>query len=316
MRILAALYAYPPMRWAGADIFNEALLKALAAAGHEVDVFTTQGGLEPYERDDVRVFPGMRPTIGRRAMTDVVITAPDAGGLGNRIALQAQAPVVGVVHNVGHRNRSEIRRRRWNLLVWNSEATKEAFSATYSGDSMVVIPPVPEPVSCEHSVGVTLVNVSRDKGSDVFWELARRLPDVPFHGVLSWGPQAIAHPRGEWVGNVRFLPTVPHKMMRTVWEMTQVLLVPSVTEAWGMAAVEALAHGVRVVAHPTPGLRESLGAAATFVDRDDLHGWEQAVLDALHEGPQPSRARPHLERLRHRNEVQMAAWVEAITAMA
>lgn len=35
--------------------------------------------------------------------------------------------------------------------------------------------------------------------------------------------------------------------------------------------------GIPTNAHPTPGLRESLGSAGTFVDRHDLAGWVAAI---------------------------------------
>lgn len=60
---------------------------------------------------------------------------------------------------------------------------------------------------------------------------------------------------------------------------------PSESETWGMAGVEAMCSGIPVIAHPTPGLKESLGDAGIFVDRDDIDGWvEQLVrLDDVRE---------------------------------
>jgi glycosyltransferase involved in cell wall biosynthesis len=50
-----------------------------------------------------------------------------------------------------------------------------------------------------------------------------------------------------------------------------------VYESYGRVAVEAMCSGIPVVAHPTPGLMESLGEAGVFADRDDLDAWEAAV---------------------------------------
>ena len=97
-----------------------------------------------------------------------------------------------------------------------------------------------------------------------------------------------AHSRGVYCPNVTLLPTVPHEHMGdAVWARTGVLLAPSKAEAWGMAAVEALAHGIPVIAHPTPGLVESMGTGAWFLERDDLDQWETSLvaLDEFACGP-------------------------------
>jgi glycosyltransferase involved in cell wall biosynthesis len=146
---------------------------------------------------------------------------------------------------------------------------------------MVVTPPVHVPDNPQRGDAVTLINLLEDKGAAVWWELASRMPDRPFIGVLSWGPQMTAHPRGVWCPNVTLLPTVPHEHMGdAVWARTGVLLAPSKAEAWGMAAVEALAHGIPVIAHPTPGLREALGDAGLFMDRSDIEGWGKYLSSA------------------------------------
>jgi glycosyltransferase involved in cell wall biosynthesis len=52
---------------------------------------------------------------------------------------------------------------------------------------------------------------------------------------------------------------------------------PSDYESWGRVAVEAMACGIPVIAHPTPGLRESLSWAGTFADRNDPRLWVEAI---------------------------------------
>jgi glycosyltransferase involved in cell wall biosynthesis len=57
---------------------------------------------------------------------------------------------------------------------------------------------------------------------------------------------------------------------------------PSERETWGMTGVEAMASGIPVIAHPTPGLLESLGDAGVFVDRSDADGWVEQI-ERLHD---------------------------------
>jgi glycosyltransferase involved in cell wall biosynthesis len=84
-----------------------------------------------------------------------------------------------------------------------------------------------------------------------------------------------------------------------------VLMVPSVHESYGMAAVEALASGIPVIAHPTPGLREALGDAGTFVDRADVRVWVAAVASGF--------ARSAF--LADQMNTEIKQWVEAVQAL-
>lgn len=49
-----------------------------------------------------------------------------------------------------------------------------------------------------------------------------------------------------------------------------------------MTAVEAIASGIPVIAHPTDGLVESLGPAGIFVDRADGQAWLDEI-ERLHD---------------------------------
>jgi glycosyltransferase involved in cell wall biosynthesis len=122
---------------------------------------------------------------------------------------------------------------------------------------------------------VTLVNLSRVKGADVFWRLARRFPDTPFLGVRGgYGEQLL-----ERRPNVTVLG--PQRDMRDVYARTRVLLMPSRAETWGMVAVEAMASGIPVLARPTAGLRESLGRAGNYPTDDSLDAWQDALARLL-----------------------------------
>ncbi len=67
------------------------------------------------------------------------------------------------------------------------------------------------------------------------------------------------------------------RMRDEVYARTRILLVPSEYESWGRVGVEAFAAGIPVIAHPTPGLTESLGTAGIFANRRDIDAWEQAI---------------------------------------
>jgi glycosyltransferase involved in cell wall biosynthesis len=122
---------------------------------------------------------------------------------------------------------------------------------------------------------VTIVNLDPNKVGR-FWAIARRLPDVAFLAVRGgYGNQQIPFLRPR---NVEIVDHVPaDRMDELVWSHTSIFLAPSARESWGMTATEALQRGIPVIAHPTPGLRESLGDAGWFIDRLDVNAWCAAL---------------------------------------
>jgi glycosyltransferase involved in cell wall biosynthesis len=96
-------------------------------------------------------------------------------------------------------------------------------------------------------------------------------------------------------------------------------MVPSVHESCGMAAVEALASGIPVIAHPTPGLREALGDAGTFVDRPDVRGWVAAIRELYPDGERWDAAVAsgfaRSAFLADQMNTEIKQWVEAVQAL-
>lgn len=52
---------------------------------------------------------------------------------------------------------------------------------------------------------------------------------------------------------------------------------PSDYESFGRVAVEAACSGIPAIVHPTLGLKESLGDAGIFVDRNNVDGWAEEL---------------------------------------
>jgi glycosyltransferase involved in cell wall biosynthesis len=123
---------------------------------------------------------------------------------------------------------------------------------------------------------VTQVNLSDQKGGQMFQRLVRFMPDVQFLGVRGgYGKQ-----RDLYGHNVTVMaPT--ERMRDEVYARSRVVVLPSRYETWGMVGPEAMCSGIPVVAAPTPGLRESLGWAGRFVDLKDLGGWLAAVRELV-----------------------------------
>lgn len=281
------LHMMVPVHCAGAELTAHALLRELVRRGHNVDVVLSQhhdGIPEPYTVDGIEVHPHRGKDDPFRWLDDperrphVIVThlenAPRATILGGL----RKIPVVQLLHNTFPATHNALLRSPALVTVnsdWMAADVAEQWRAK-QGDRpmprMVRVHPPVDPKEYTTTPGrqITLVNVSVDKGSGVFYALAERFPQLTFLGV---GGAYFEQDRRTRT-NVRWVDHMPHTEMRDrVYHRTRVMLMPSVYESYGRVAVEAACSGIPTIAHPTPGLRESLGDAGVFVHRDDIDGW-------------------------------------------
>lgn len=136
------------------------------------------------------------------------------------------------------------------------------------------------------------------KGPDlairVFAETIRRAPQLMREATLLvvGGPSG-AEGAGPWLrgvagtegvlDNVRFLPPVPHEQLSWVYSAADALLMPSRSESFGLAALEAQACGVPVVASSVGGLRTAVRHATGgyLVEGRDPGAYASRVLAIL-----------------------------------
>lgn len=282
MRVLAMLHLFPPHHNAGAERMVLAMLRALVDRGHEVDVLLSQRHPEitgPYELDGIRVHQhrGKEDVFPFLTDADVIVThlenTPRAAALGESF----QIPVVKIVHNTFTATRAQIQ-RGISLAVYNSDWMAAEF-ASLAVDSIVIRPPVSlaeyatTPGDC-----ITLINLYEPKGPRTFYSLAERFPDLHFLAVHgAYGHQVVRE-----LPNVEHVPHMDGDRIRDeVYARTKILLVPSEYESWGRVGIEAMCSGIPVIAHPTPGLKESLGDAGIFCDRRKTDDWEAAINSLL-----------------------------------
>ena len=288
MRVMALLHAYVPQHGAGAEWMAHTMLRHLVAEGHDVDVQLSNRALirDDYTVDGVRVHALRDRNDPVRMLAgpprpDVLVTHLENTARASILARQAAVPVVHICHNTLPYSKKWARDLRPALLVVNSQWMADDFAADFAEHNRplprteIIRPPVAvADYATTPGDRVTLVNLFPSKGSATFWALARRMPDVPFLAVRGgYGDQEIPD---TLPGNVDLVDNTPN-IRDDVYARTRILLMPSFYESWGRVGVEAMCSGIPVIAHPTPGLRESLGDAGTFVDRDDVDGWETAI---------------------------------------
>nr|PZN25585.1 MAG: glycosyl transferase [Mycolicibacterium hassiacum] len=317
--ILALLPGYPPAG-VGSWVMTHALLRALAARGHRVDVVLAHRGGAPYVRDGVHVWPHRGKDDPFRFIRDAQVIVAHVESAQRAVLLgdRYQVPVVQIAHNTSPLSAASLKRWPATVTVFNSVHAAESMGDLASR-WIIVRPPV-HIAEYETTPGdcVTLVNLSAAKGAHTFYALAERFPAVPFRGIKGgYGVQIL--PRGDDdLPNVTIVDHMPPSWMRDeVYARTRILLMPSEHESWGRVGVEAMCSGIPVIAHPTPGLRESLGDAGVFVHRDDIDGWEAALrrlLDGRRWRAASRRAKARAEELDPTDDLN--AWCEEIENLA
>jgi glycosyltransferase involved in cell wall biosynthesis len=268
-RILAHLHKFPPVHCAGAEMYLHTVLKHLQAAGAQVRVIVRDGFDAP-SYEGIALEP--QQNIGEPyEWCDVVLTHLDLTRYVMGYGWKFRKPVVHFVHNDRQLAFHQVVPEGAALVVFNSQWIAE--KVAWPGPSMVVTPPV---VASDYRVSrtgdaLTLVGLSEAKGAHTFYSLALAMPDRKFIGVMgAYGEQIL-----ESYPNVTIRDNTPD--MKAVYRKTRILLMPSSYESWGRVGIEAAASGIPTIAHPTPGLQESLGDAGIFADRDDIGAWQAEI---------------------------------------
>jgi glycosyltransferase involved in cell wall biosynthesis len=282
MKVAALAHFALPFRAAGSEVVIHELLKAAAAAGHETVMWCTQKdsetnwvGREPdVTVDGVTIKRVRNVIVGKGQMgrwrPDVVVTHHDHATFGIKTARLVGARSVFLTHNDMDVARRPLQTGP-DLVIHNSEWVAE--SLLRFGEpkqSMVFHPPLTPDRHKVDTTGdaITLVNLNEHKGAHLFYQLAERMPDHQFLGVVGGhGVQVVRH----GLPNVTIADHNPD--MRPVWSATRVLLMPSVYESYGLVAVEAGLNGIPTIANPTPGLLENLGKGGIFAGRDNPDVW-------------------------------------------
>jgi hypothetical protein len=302
MHVGAVVPNYPPHSLVGSWLTTHEFLRHLVTRGHQVRVSTYRGHHPPLIHDGVRVVADQHcRRVGR---PDVIVGHAGDDGSAAIVAEREGVPLVLMVHGGDPA-----------MLRTRLEPAALARQVAWSGPSVVLSPPVdPARFATAPGDAVTLVNLSAAKGGAVFWTLAGAMPERKFLGVRgSYHPQLMHFN----YGNVQVMRPTQH-MATDVYARTRVLLMPSLHETFGRVALEAAASGIPTIAHPTAGLRESMGPnAATYVERDDLDGWCQALRHLDHpETYRKAAERARRRAARYRWQDQLDGFTTAIESLA
>ncbi|WP_306952567.1 glycosyltransferase family 4 protein [Streptomyces sp. B4I13] len=326
IKVVAWIHYGVPYRRAGSETMLQTMMRGLRDAGMGVLVVCSSMPEAPpsWEVDGVpylHLGPRAAELLFRSMRPQVMVTHHNYAARATGLAREIGARSVLLMHS-DHDYSARSMQAGPDMIVYNTEWVRASLAARYlevdRTPSQIVHPPVVPDEHRAEAAGdrVTLVNLSSDKGVYTWRAAARALPNLPFLGVTGAHGIQITAPLAP---NMRVIPQTSD-MRADVWAQTRVLLVPSVYESYGMAGVEALASGIPVIAHPTPGLREALGDGATFIDRDDVRSWAAAISELYPDGDRRAEAtRAALARsafLADRMSVELKQWVEGVRQLS
>lgn len=210
---------------------------------------------------------------------DVVFTHLDNTGVAINWARHYKKHLIFLSHN-DHDYRI-VRARQLNIsVVYNNKANQKNVSGgAYPNPSIVCKPPIfPDDVKYnrKHGQNVTLINCNENKGGKILVELAKRLPKIKFLGVLgSYGEQII----DDTYKNLKYVAQTPD--IHLIYGKSNIILMPSDYESYGRVALEAAINRLPVICTPTDGLKECLGAAGLYFDRNDIDGMAKKIEELM-----------------------------------
>jgi glycosyltransferase involved in cell wall biosynthesis len=275
-KICAYVHAYVGMgRNAGAETTLHDMLKFLVVKGWEASVIVSQPlpGMKEYVIDGVNVIPQIdkRTILHWIPRSDIVISHLECSERATMLCQKYKIPSIQLIHNDMDVTKGYVALGP-DIAVFNTEWVRDSFSTR--GTSIVVHPPVSSSDYASDLAKrefVTLVNLWPNKGSNTFYECAKRLPDVKFLGVRGgYGEQDVRD-----LQNVTIVDNT--SAMAAVYARTKLILMPSAYESYGRVAVEAMSQGIPSIVADTPGLREALGPAGTFVDPSNIDSYVSEI---------------------------------------
>lgn len=276
-KVLLSVHMYPPHHLAGGEMYIHNMAKMLQKMGCTVRTYMHRYWGSPneasvYNFDGIDVFPPTSDAVKNElfAWADVIVCHLDFAKYSIWKAKSLGKPCIFLVHNTSHFYDDAINGNDNTFVIYNAQHAKDELQ--YTRPSMVMEPQLGSCISEDAGREyITLINLCENKGVRQFYEIARRLPNKKFLGVIgSYMDQETDCPP-----NVTIWPKQVD--IRRVYEKTRILLMPSDYESFGMTAAEALANGIPVICSPTPGLKENCKEGAQYCDRDNIKKWVSLI---------------------------------------
>lgn len=170
--------------------------------------------------------------------------------------------------------------QRPDILIANSQTVQKRIQTYYDRNSTVIYPPVGIPKS-----------IPQKKKKDYFLCVSRLVKQKGVHlavqacnqlkkqlCIVGVGPEE-KYLRSLSGPTIRFFGWVPDEAMSDIYAGARALLYPAIDEDFGITPVEAMAHGIPVIAHRSGGVTESVvhGKTGWLFDEWSIEGAVEAI---------------------------------------
>ena len=268
-----------PTTFAGSELSGYETLKYMRERGHTIIIFVKQWKVSDYDGFSIYKYDQKDPIcVTTIVESDIVFFQMGDETEHFEIIKHRNKPVYMFIHNANHYYWILQQKLKFPVhVVYNSHMTQDEIPTLH--DNMRMIPYVDtsrfkplRSISVSNNV-VCLINCSKNKGGDIFKQLATKLTNVQFLGVKgAYGIQSIDQTTPD---NLTYIEN--QKDITVVFRRIGILLMPSKNETWGRTAVEAMASGVPVIHSQAVGLVECVGGAGILCSLDDIDAWADAI---------------------------------------
>lgn len=221
---------------------------------------------------------------------DIVLTQLEFSPKILQLTQDHNLPTIFFVHDTGVENNwtlDQISQNKKLIRVgFNSKFTRKKFIKTrpyLKGYSFITYPPISKEFyqvsNTEESI--TMINPIPSKGGKLFKRLVEKFPNHNFLAVEGWCPPEQRGINLKKYKNLTLLPK--QKEMKTIYQRTKVLLVPScVEEGFCRVIPEAGISGIPAIAHDIGGIPEAAGKGAILLDHESsLDTWAKNLKEIL-----------------------------------
>jgi len=151
--------------------------------------------------------------------------------------------------------------QRPDFLIANSIETKKRIEKFYRRDSIVIYPPVSAPQQIDsqklkiENYFITVSRLARAKHVDLLIKTANR---EKFNLKIIGIGRDMKYLQSIAGKTVKFLGNVPDAELKKLYQKAKAFLFASIDEEFGIAPIEAMGHGLPVIAFASGGLKETI----------------------------------------------------------